>query len=36
MGVHSGRVLPLTVKMSAGDFDGHAENEHFCLELGRV
>lgn len=36
-GVPSGRV-PTThiLKPPSGDFDGHAENEHFCLELGRA
>jgi serine/threonine-protein kinase HipA len=36
-GVPSGRI-PTThiLKPSSGDFDGHAENEHFCLELGRA
>jgi serine/threonine-protein kinase HipA len=35
-GVPSGRV-PTThiLKPPSGDFDGHAENEHFCLELAR-
>jgi serine/threonine-protein kinase HipA len=35
-GVPSGRV-PTThiLKPPTGEFDGHAENEHFCLELGR-
>ena len=33
----SGRV-PTThiLKPPSGEFDGHAENEHFCLELGRA
>jgi len=37
MGVPSGRV-PTThiLKPPTGEFDGHAENEHFCLELGRA
>jgi serine/threonine-protein kinase HipA len=36
-GVPSGRV-PTThiLKPPSGDFDGHAENEHLCLELGRA
>jgi len=36
-GVPSGRV-PTThiLKPPTGEFDGHAENEHFCLELGRA
>lgn len=36
-GVPSGRV-PTThiLKPPSGDFDGHAENEHFCLEPGRA
>jgi len=36
-GVPSGRV-PTThiLKPPSGDFDGHAENEHFCLELARA
>ncbi|MBZ5555226.1 MAG: type II toxin-antitoxin system HipA family toxin [Acidobacteriia bacterium] len=36
-GVPSGRV-PTThiLKPPSGDFDGHVENEHFCLELGRA
>src|SRR6266849_6674551 len=36
-GVPSGRV-PTThiLKPPTGDFDGHAENEHFCLELARA
>jgi serine/threonine-protein kinase HipA len=36
-GVPSGRI-PTThiLKPPSGDFDGHAENEHFCLELGRA
>jgi serine/threonine-protein kinase HipA len=36
-GVPSGRV-PTThiLKPPSGDFDGQAENEHFCLELGRA
>jgi serine/threonine-protein kinase HipA len=36
-GVPSGRV-PTThiLKPPSGDFEGHAENEHFCLELGRA
>ncbi|MGD0955950.1 MAG: type II toxin-antitoxin system HipA family toxin [Candidatus Acidiferrales bacterium] len=35
-GVPSGRV-PTThiLKPPTGEFDGHAENEHFCLELAR-
>ena len=35
-GVPSGR-LPTThiLKPPTGEFDGHAENEHFCLELAR-
>jgi serine/threonine-protein kinase HipA len=35
--VPSGRV-PTThiLKPPTGEFDGHAENEHFCLELGRA
>jgi serine/threonine-protein kinase HipA len=35
-GVPSGR-FPTThiFKPPSGDFDGHAENEHFCLELAR-
>ena len=35
-GIPSGRV-PTThiLKPPTGDFDGHAENEHFCLELAR-
>lgn len=35
-GVPSGR-MPTThiLKPPTGEFDGHAENEHFCLELGR-
>lgn len=36
-GVPSGRV-PTThiLKPPSGDFDGHVENEHFCLELARA
>jgi serine/threonine-protein kinase HipA len=36
-GVPSGRV-PTThiLKPPSGEFDGHAENEHFCLELARA
>src|ERR1700675_5155278 len=36
-GVPSGRV-PTThiLKPPTGEFDGHAENEHFCLELARA
>jgi serine/threonine-protein kinase HipA len=36
-GLPSGRV-PTThiLKPPTGEFDGHAENEHFCLELGRA
>jgi serine/threonine-protein kinase HipA len=36
-GVPSGRV-PTThiLKPPTGEFDGHAENEHFCLELART
>jgi len=35
-GVPSGRVPTTHIfKPPSGDFDGHAENEHFCLELGR-
>jgi len=36
-GVPSGRV-PTThiLKPPTGEFDGHAENEHFSLELGRA
>src|SRR6266513_2816612 len=36
-GVPSGR-LPTThiLKPPTGEFDGHAENEHFCLELARA
>ena len=36
-GVPSGRV-PTThiLKPPTAEFDGHAENEHFCLELGRA
>lgn len=36
-GVPSGRV-PTThiLKPPSGDFDGHVENEHFCLEMGRA
>ncbi|MCV0381720.1 type II toxin-antitoxin system HipA family toxin [Nitratireductor sp.] len=36
-GVPSGRV-PTThiIKPPTGDFDGHAENEHFCLALARA
>jgi serine/threonine-protein kinase HipA len=36
-GVPSGRV-PTThiLKPPSGDFDGHAENEHFCLELAHA
>ena len=36
-GVPSGR-MPTThvLKPPTGHFDGHAENEHFCLELGRT
>jgi serine/threonine-protein kinase HipA len=36
-GVPSGCV-PTThiLKPPSGDFDGHAENEHFCLEMGRA
>lgn len=36
-GVPSGRV-PTThiLKPPSGDFDGHVENEHFCLELSRA
>jgi serine/threonine-protein kinase HipA len=36
-GVPSGRA-PTThiLKPPTGEFDGHAENEHFCLELGRA
>jgi serine/threonine-protein kinase HipA len=36
-GVPSGRV-PTThiLKPPSGDFDGHTENEHFCLELARA
>jgi serine/threonine-protein kinase HipA len=36
-GVPSGRV-PTThiLKPPTGEFDGHAANEHFCLELGRA
>jgi serine/threonine-protein kinase HipA len=35
-GVPSGRI-PTThiLKPPTGEFDGHAENEHFCLELAR-
>ena len=35
-GVPSGR-LPTThiLKPPTGEFDGHAENEHFCLQLAR-
>lgn len=36
-GVPSGRI-PTThiLKPPTGEFDGHAENEHFCLELARA
>jgi serine/threonine-protein kinase HipA len=36
-GVPSGRI-PTThiLKPSSGEFEGHAENEHFCLELARA
>lgn len=36
-GVPSGRV-PTThiLKPPSGDFDGHVENEHFCMELARM
>lgn len=36
-GVPSGRV-PTThiLKPPSGDFDGHVENEHFCMELARA
>lgn len=36
-GVPSGRI-PTThiLKPPSGDFDGHVENEHFCLELARA
>lgn len=36
-GVPSGR-MPTThiLKPPTGDFEGHAENEHFCLELARA
>ncbi len=36
-GIPSGRV-PTTriLKPPTGEFDGHAENEHFCLELARA
>jgi serine/threonine-protein kinase HipA len=36
-GVPSGRI-PTThiLKPPSGDFDGHVENEHFCMELARV
>lgn len=36
-GVPSGRV-PTThiLKPPSGDFDGHVENEHFCMELARL
>ena len=36
-GLPSGRT-PTThiLKPPTGEFDGHAENEHFCLELGRA
>lgn len=36
-GVPSGRI-PTThiLKPPSGDFEGHAENEHFCLELARA
>jgi serine/threonine-protein kinase HipA len=35
-GVPSGRVPTTHIfKPPSGDFDGHAENEHFCLELAR-
>jgi len=36
-GVPAGRVPTTHIfKPPSGDFDGHAENEHFCLELGRA
>jgi serine/threonine-protein kinase HipA len=36
-GVPSGRVPTTHIfKPPTGDFDGHAENEHFCLELARA
>src|SRR6267143_2057999 len=36
-GVPSGRVPTNTIlKPPTGEFDGHAENEHFCLELARA
>lgn len=36
-GVPSGRVPTTHIfKPPSGDFDGHVENEHFCLELGRT
>src|SRR6185312_1983162 len=36
-GVPSGRI-PTThiLKPPSGDFDGHVENEHFCMELARA
>ena len=36
-GVPSGRI-PTThiLKPPSGDFDGHVENEHFCMELARL